>query len=212
MSCVSVTAGVTVGAGGCATRDVALEIDDGRMTNLIRRAAWVLVLSLPTLACGGGNAKTPTSSTPVTVAPPVTTVAPPVVPASPFSGRWTGNYIIDRCDGTGSVQDLLCGTSRGLFPPGTSLPLTLDLTQSGSAVSGTMSLGQITGVVSGAVRTNGLLTLSGVARSGTATATLTFWDTRAVGSVMDGFFNFNATYVDIPGIAAISARLGSVRK
>jgi hypothetical protein len=185
------------------------------MTNLIRRAAWVLVLSISPIACSGGDAKTPTSSTPVTVAPPVTTVAPPVTPvapATPFSGRWTGNYIIDRCDGTGSVQDLLCGTRRGLFPTGTSLPITLDLTQSGSAVSGTMSLGQITGVVSGAVRTNGLLTLSGVARSGTATATLTFWDTRATGSVMDGFFNFNATYVDIPGIAAISARLGSVRK
>ena len=128
-------------------------------------------------------------------------VAPPVTPApaaTPFTGRWSGSYIIERCDGTGSVQDLLCGTRRGLFPPGTSLPLDLDLTQTGSNVSGTIALGQITGVVNGAVRINGLLTLSGVARSGTATATLTFWDTRATGSVMDGFFNFNATYVDIP--------------
>jgi hypothetical protein len=29
---------------------------------------------------------------------------------------------------------------------------------------------------------------------------------------MDGFFTFNATYANIPGIAAVSARLGSVRK
>lgn len=110
------------------------------------------------------------------------------------------------------MQDLLCGARRGAFPTGTSLPIALDLTQSGSTVSGTISLGQITGVVTGSVRSSGLLTLSGIARSGTATATLTYWDTRAAGSTMDGFFNFNATYLDIPGVAAVSARLGSVRK
>lgn len=187
------------------------------MIKLLRPVVWIVLVSLSAAACGGGNASTPTSSTPVVTAPPVTTVTPPTAstpapPATPFSGRWSGTYIIDRCDGTGSVQDLLCGNARGLFPPGTSLPLALDLTQSGATVSGTISLGQITGVVTGAVRNNGLLTLSGVARSGTATATLTFWDTRAIGSAMDGFFNFNATYSNIPGIAAVSARLGSVRK
>lgn len=190
------------------------------MIRSICQAAWIVVVAISAAACGGGNARTPTSSTPVvstpppattTVTPPVT-AAPPAAPATPFSGRWTGSYVIDRCDGTGSVQDLLCGARRGAFPTGTSLPITLDLTQTGSTVSGTISLGQITGVVSGAIRTTGLLTLSGVARSGTATATLTYWDTRASGSTMDGFFNFNATYVDIPGIAAVSARLGSVRK
>ncbi len=193
------------------------------MTTLMRLAPWILVVSISTLACGGGGANTPTSSTPVVTTPPAvttsvtppTTTSPPATPAppaTPYTGRWSGNYIIDRCDGTGSVQDLLCGTNRGLYPPGTSLPITLDLTQSGSTVAGTIALGQITGVVTGAVRSTGLLTLSGVARSGTATATLTYWDTRASGSVMEGFFNFNAGYTNIPGIALVSARLGSVRK
>ena len=188
------------------------------MINSIRYAASILVVAISAVACGGGNARTPTSSTPIATTPPVTTVAPPVttsppvLPATPFSGRWSGNYIIDRCDGTGSVQGLLCGNARGLFPPGTSLPISLDLTQSGSTVSGTISLGQITGVVTGAIRTSGLLTLSGIASSGTATSTLTYWDTRASGNVMDGFFEFNATYTNIPGLAAVSARLGSVRK
>jgi len=194
------------------------------MFTSIRSAACVVAIAISAVACGGGgSARTPTSATPVVTAPPVITAAPPVTtppvtpstpapPATPYSGRWSGNYLIDRCDGTGSVQDLLCGTRRGLYPPGTSLPITLDLTQSGSTVSGTIALGQLTGVVTGAVRSTGLLTLSGAARSGTGTATLTFWDTRAVGSVMDGFFNFNATYVDVPGVAAVSARLGSVRK
>jgi hypothetical protein len=190
------------------------------LTLLSRRVVALLVLMVPVFvaACGGGGGgrSTPTTpTTPTVVAPPVATppVTPaPTVPATPFTGRWSGRYIIERCDGTGSVQDLLCGTARGLFPPGTALPITLDLTQSGSTVSGTIALGGITGVVTGAVRTTGLLTLSGVARGGTATATLTYWDTRAIGSAMDGFFNFNATYVNIPGVAAVSARLSDVRK
>jgi hypothetical protein len=170
------------------------------------------------VACGGGSS-CPTSPSVSAPAPTTTTVIvppvappPPAPPATPFSGRWAGNYIIDRCDGTGSVQDLLCGARRGAFPTGTSLPINLDLTQTGSTVSGTLSLGQITGVVSGAIRSSGLLTLTGIARSGTATATLTYWDTQASGNTMNGYFNFNATYVDIPGIAAVSARLSNVRK
>ena len=67
------------------------------------------------------------------------------------------------------MQDLLCGTGRGLFPPGTSLPINLDLSQ-------------------------------------------TYWDTRASGNSMDGYFNFNATYTDLPGVAAVAARLSDVRK
>lgn len=188
------------------------------MLNSIRGAACIVVFAISAVACGGNNARTPTSASPTTL-PPVVVVTPPPVtpstpapPATPYSGRWSGTYIIDRCDGTGSVQDLLCGSRRGLYPPGSSLPIALDLTQSGSTVSGTISLGLITGVVTGSVMSSGLLTLSGIARSGTATATITYWDTRALGSTMDGFFHFNATYLDIPGVAAVSARLGSVRK
>lgn len=183
-----------------------------------RGAVALLVLMVPVFvaACGGGGSNRSTPTAPTVVAPPVATPPPvtpaPTVPATPFTGRWSGQYIIDRCDGTGSVQDLLCGTARGLFPPGTALPISLDLTQSGSTVSGTIALGSITGVVTGAVRTTGLLTLSGVARGGTATATLTYWDTRAIGNAMDGFFNFSATYTNIPGTALVAARLSDVRK
>ena len=187
------------------------------MPILIIRAAFALAVFASVAACGGGgnSRSTPTSPTSTTTPPPVVSTPPPVVPVvppAPYSGRWSGRYIIDRCDGTGSVQDLLCGTRRGLFPTGTSLPIDLDLTQTGSTVSGTLSLGQITGVVSGAVRSTGLLTLSGVARGGTASATLTYWDTRASGNSMDGFFNFNATYTDLPGVAAVAARLSEVRR
>lgn len=199
------------------TCPVALADHDAGMTNIVARFSWIVVYSVVAAACGGGSSNRVTSPTPaVATPPPTTTVTPPptqpVVPATPYTGRWSGRYVIERCDGTGSVQDLLCGSARGLFPPGSSLPIAMDLTQSGSTVSGTVSLGQITGVVTGAVRTSGLLTLSGIARSGTATATLTYWDTQASGNTMNGFFNFTATYSNIPGNAQVAARLSGVVK
>jgi hypothetical protein len=121
----------------------------------------VLILTAVLEAACNGGSNSPTSPTrtpaPTVTAPPAATITPPPpVQPTPYSGRWSGQYVIDRCDGTGSVQDLLCGTRRGLFPPGTSLPIAIDLTQNGTTVSGTIALGAITGVVSGAVRSNGL--------------------------------------------------------
>ena len=31
-----------------------------------------------------------------------------------MAGTWSGRYIVERCDGTGSVQDYFC-SSRGFF-------------------------------------------------------------------------------------------------
>ena len=61
-------------------------------------------------------------------------------PAPAVAGTWSGQYRVERCDGTGSVQDAFC-SARGAFPPGTTLPIALSLTQNGTTVSGTMALG-----------------------------------------------------------------------
>lgn len=175
-----------------------------------RVLALVVVVAMSGAACTG---KTSTPTSPSTSAPPaVTTTPPPAPPATPYSGVWEGRYRIDRCDGTGSVQDLLCSPQRGLYPPGTTLPIRLDLTQNGSSVTGRIELGAVTGVVTGVVRSNGLLTLSGTARGGTTSAEITYWDTRALGNAMDGYFTFNATYTNIPGIAVVMTTLQSVVK
>jgi hypothetical protein len=133
-----------------------------------------------------------------------------------FAGNWSGNYIVERCDGAGSIQDVLCSAPSGsrpggVFPVGTSLPITLTLNQSGNSVTGTFALGTVRGVATGVV-TNGLLTLQGTATGGTLTAVITHWSTRAQGNVMDGFANYNITISGVPGIGGLVTRLGRVTK
>ncbi len=189
--------------------------------NTYLRIAPVVIVALLVAACGGSKPPTapslvvPTPPVVVVVPPPVVVVVPPpVVP--PFSGSWSGTYIVERCDGTGSMQDLLCSAPAGsrpggIFPVGTSLPLTLTLMQSGSAVSGTFALGTISGVGTGVV-VNGLLTLQGTARGGTTTAVITHWSTRVIGNVMDGFASYNVSVSGVPGTVILVTRFGRVTK
>ncbi|MEZ5288349.1 MAG: choice-of-anchor D domain-containing protein [Vicinamibacterales bacterium] len=131
--------------------------------------------------------------------------------APPLDGVWSGRYIVDRCDGTGSVQDYFC-SARGVFPPGTSLPIALSLTQNGSSVTGTFSLGQVTGVANGTVNAGGTLVLQGTATSGTLTAQLSSWSTTVSGSSMTGTFTYNASIGGIPGVAVVVSRLSGVTR
>lgn len=133
------------------------------------------------------------------------------VEVSSFSGIWTGSYIVERCDGTGSIQDLLCGASRGAFPAGSSLPIRLVLSQNGNNVSGTFALGQVQGVATGVVA-GGVMTLQGTATNGQLTAAISSWSTRAQGRVMTGTAAYNLTIQGVPGVAVMVTRLGSVTK
>ncbi len=187
------------------------------------RTRHVLKLRIASIVCVAlvaayGCNKAPTAPTPpvVVVPPPVVVVPPPVVVVPPFAGSWSGTYIVESCVGTGSIHDLLCSAPAGsrpggIYPVGTSLPITLILTQSGSAVSGTFALGGVRGVGTGVVA-NGLLTLEGTARDGTLTAVITHWSTRAIGNVMDGFANYNISVSGVPGIAILVTRFGRVTR
>jgi hypothetical protein len=127
------------------------------------------------------------------------------------AGTWSGRYVVERCDGTGSVQDYFC-SSRGFFPPGTDLPILLSLTQNGASVSGSMSLGQVTGPVSGSINANGTLVLQGGANSGTMSLSLSSWTSTAAAQSMSGNFSYNATFSGLPGVAVVVARLSGVTK
>ena len=128
------------------------------------------------------------------------------------AGTWSGRYVVERCDGTGSVQDLFCSANRGLYPVGTSLPLDLVLIQTGSNVSGTAYFGQISGVVTGVVSQAGTLTLHGSAQSGGLGITITNWNTPINGSSMTGLIGFNVGSNSLPGVAAITARLSNLTR
>jgi hypothetical protein len=131
---------------------------------------------------------------------------------NPFTGQWSGTYVVERCDGTGSVQDLLCSTNRGAYPLGTSLPIGMVLTQSGNTVTGAFALGTVSGPATGTVSPAGVLTLQGTATSGTATATITSWSTTVQGNVMSGFVTYNFTIAGIPGVGSVGTRLSRVTK
>lgn len=131
--------------------------------------------------------------------------------APAFAGSWSGRYVVERCDGTGSVQDYFC-SARGFYPPGTDLPMSLSLTQSGTSVSGTLSLGSVTGVVNGTVTGSGTLVLQGTVRSGQTSGTLSGWSTTASGASMSGAFSYDAAFTGIPGVAVVRARLSGVTR
>jgi hypothetical protein len=103
---------------------------------------------------------------------------------SNFGGSWTGTYRITKCDQSGAFA----GWCAGLGGVGAILPMTLSLTQGGGSrdqISGTISLGSITGNINGNVTGDGRLILGGsftVSSSGfTFLFTFGGWETRLSG-------------------------------
>jgi hypothetical protein len=127
------------------------------------------------------------------------------------AGSWSGQYRVGRCDGTGSNQDYFC-SARGAFPPGSVLPISLSLTQNGSAVSGTISFGQVTGMVTGTINALGTMVLQGTATGGQITVSLSSWNTTVSGTSMTGSFTYNAGLSGVPGVAVVSSTLNGVTK
>jgi hypothetical protein len=127
-------------------------------------------------------------------------------------GTWSGRYDVQRCDGTGSNQDYFCSTNRGAYPPGSSLPLTLMLTQTGTSVRGTIALGQVTGSVSGTVDAVGNLSLQGTASSGQINLAVTTFSASISGSSMSGTMTYAAGLAGVPGVAVVTSRLSGVTR
>jgi hypothetical protein len=194
------------------------------MNNLVR-LSMVASLVIAVTACGGNS---PTAPTPVP--PPVATTPPPVVqppPAQPqitnYAGRWVGAYIVEQCAGSsGSMDDVLCSAPRGsnpggIFQRGVSLPVTLELAQTGAAVTGTLALGGMRGNITGSV-VNARLILSGTIVYSDASVGLTVtnvisnWDTATDGTFLTGTFTFNVRVNVFPGDGVVGVRLSNVRR
>lgn len=187
-----------------------------------------LIVYVVVLAACGGSSKSPTTPTSVTPAPSVVAMPPVAPPTAPtdrpstptiptYAGVWSGQYIIDSCSGQGSLEDLFCSRPSGsrpggVYPPGTRLPITFDLSQNGTSVSGLVSWGQVRGTLIGTVRANDLLTMNGTATGGPYTMNVTYWDTQAIGNELVGFISFDTRFTGINGFASVATRLTGVRR
>jgi len=128
-----------------------------------------------------------------------------------FAGDWAGAHRITACNGTGSLQDLLCSANHGVYPVGTLLTFALTLQQDGANVTGTVNLGGLLGPVSGTV-VGGVLSLRGTATGSGFTAEITVWNTTVQGASMVGQVNYNLTLTGILGVAGIESQLDSVTR
>jgi Abnormal spindle-like microcephaly-assoc'd, ASPM-SPD-2-Hydin/CARDB len=126
-------------------------------------------------------------------------------------GNWSGRYEVQRCDGTGSNQDYFC-SNRGAYPPGSSLPIALNLTQSGTSVSGSITFGQVTGSVRGSIDNAGNLSLTGTASNGQINLALTSFNVSISGTSMSGNVTYGAGLAGIPGVAVVTSRLSGVTR
>lgn len=128
-----------------------------------------------------------------------------------FAGEWGGAHVITACNGTGSVQDLVCSANRGAFPPGARMIFGATLQQNGTNVTGTVNLGGLIGGVTGTA-VGGILQLQGTATGNGFTAQITLWTTRVQGGQMTGNVNYNLTFAGVPGVAGIESRLDGVAR
>lgn len=121
-----------------------------------------------------------------------------------YWGTWRGAYVVETCSGTGSAEDTAC---RGALQPGTSLPITLTLTQNVETVSGLLAIGPTAGPVGGTLFINGWLKLAGRTEGGGMAMTLTAWDALSDGAHMPGSFSCAVTYDTLAGVAALGGSM-----
>lgn len=145
----------------------------------MRSLVLPLLATLCLTACSGGNSS----------------------PSGPSStdaqvqGAWSGRSTLVGCTEAGGAVGVGCSG----WP--TSNSVALNLTQSGTAVSGTLSTGSFLFNVSGSVSGNSV-TLTGQGRQSSTTFNLLNWSSTVSGSGMSGTFRYSVLPDD--------TRLGSV--
>jgi hypothetical protein len=156
--------------------------------------AAALALSV---ACSS-NSNSPTSATAVTIAD--------------FNGTYTGTYNITNCSESGQFA----GFCAAGVPAGTSLPIFLTLTQTGGTVSGTLTLGSVTGTFQGTVSgttLTGTASLSFPSDDGfTLTISVSNWNTTISGNAMSGQFTLVFGSPAISGNATIAASIAQLNR
>lgn len=170
-------------------------------------ALWGLRLAVvAVVAFGAACNGTATPTAPTTAAGPVP------LSREPFTGNWVGTYTVTDCQGNGSAHAVICappadGRPGGAFVAGTLLPISVTLTQDGTAITGVLTLGPSAGNVTGGVNNGGELTLRGTAVGGPFSAAIVDWNTRLLGSTMDGVAAYSVTMPATPRVGGLVTSL-----
>ena len=154
------------------------------------RLAVAIILAMVISACGGGSPAAPT-------------------PIVNFQGQYNGTYSVTGCMETAAYAGF-CVSSG--FATGTILPIALSLTQSQSNVTGTITLGSLTGSFTGVVQTagnmTGTATMSNLLIQGlTVLTNITGWNTTISGSSLNGTFTIAFTVAGVAGGTTINATI-----
>jgi hypothetical protein len=123
----------------------------------------ILAAIMSVAACGSGSPTAPSSTV-------------------DFQGVWQGNWQRASCTETGGAQGVACNQTP------TSGALRFTLTQSGTAVQGTVEVASFIIQATGPVNSSGALSLTGQAHLQSATETLSNWSTTRSGNSMSGGF------------------------
>jgi hypothetical protein len=156
--------------------------------------ASLLVSCLALTACGGST--TSPSST------------PPVIPN--YAGNWSGLYSVTNCTQSGGVALAnVCGT----LSAGSTAVFGFSLSQSGSSINGSFTLGSVPfNGVSGIVSSGGGLTLSGTNTNGSVTAAATWTLTLPPSSTLTGTVAYSVTSSGLTGSANVSGSILSASR
>lgn len=162
------------------------------LPNIARLALLTIVVAACT-SCSNGS---PT-------APPATTAT-----FSDFSGQYSGTYRVKECITDGAFVDFC--EAAGL-PTGTTLPISLSLSQSQGTVTGSIMLGQIAGTFQGTVSgstLNGTAVMTDLSNDGvTASVSITAWNTTISGSALSGGFTVVFRLTGITGSATLTTTI-----
>ena len=154
------------------------------------------LLTILVAACTGCSDSSPT-------APPATAAT-----FSDFSGQYSGTYRVKECVTDGAFSGFC--EAAGLTS-GTTLPIALSLSQSQSAVTGSIMLGQIAGTFQGTVSgstLNGTAVMTDLSNDGvTASVSVTAWNTTISGSALSGGFTIVFRLTGTTGSATLTTTI-----
>jgi hypothetical protein len=158
------------------------------------RLAMIAVVLYACAACSEGGSPTAAAGTTGGTAP------------SDFSGLYSGTYRVTNC----TTDGLFGGFCEGLTSD-TALPIVASFNQNQSTITGTVTLGSLTGTFQGTVSGNtltGTAVMTDLSDSGVVMKTsITAWSTTISGNALSGEFTIVLTSPAVPGSATLKASL-----